>query len=469
MTPGPDAAAPTFGADPAERDEQRGRLPLLVAVSSGTLLNPLNSTMIAVALPAIRDDFGLSFTAAAWLISAYYLASAVGQPVMGRLSDLYGPRRVFISGLLLVAAASALAPLAPTIGWLLAFRVALAVGTSTLFPAGMTIVSRAIRSRQARALGVVAMFASVSAAVGPTLGGGLVSLAGWPAIFVINLPFVAVALVLALRVMPRDGARTSNSDALLARLDISGAGLFAGMVALLFAFLVSLPTGPLWWALPATVVAAAAFARNELRAPAPFIDLRVLGAQPALTAVYGHFVVVNVGFYAMLFGIPAYLQEAQGIGPAETGLIMLPLEGLAVMTLPLAARLIDRTNPRSALIIGAAFATVGSTLLLTVGPSSGIAWLAVVLGVFGASVGFNNLGLQTALHDASPPAMLGTASGLFMTSRYFGTVLSGSLLGIVFAQDVGLQQLHVAAIVVAGLSASTGVLAWRHAARTTVA
>jgi len=309
------------------------------------------------------------------------------------------------------------------------------------------------------------MFASLAAAVGPTLGGGLVALAGWPGIFVVNLPFVALSLVLALRVMPRDPPSVAAPDGLMRRLDVAGAALFAATVALLFAFLVSLPTGPLWFALPATLAAGAAFVRAELRAPTPFIDLRALRAAPALTAVYGHFVVVNIGFYAMLFGIPAYLQEARGMSAAEAGLTLLPLEGVAVATLPLAARLIDRTSPRSALVIGSAFATAGALLLLTVGAATGILWIALVLAIFGASVGFNNLGLQAAQQLASPAAMLGTASGLFMTSRYFGTILSGSLLGIVFAREIGPGQLHAVAIVVAALSAATVGLALRYGRR----
>ena len=445
--------------------EERTRLPLLVAVSSGTLLNPLNSTMIAVALPAMREDFDMSFAGAAWLISVYYLASAVGQPVMGRVSDVYGARRVFLGGLLVVAAASALAPLAPTLAWLLFFRVALAAGTSTLFPAGMTIVTRAIRSRPAQAIGVLAMFASISATVGPTLGGVLVSLAGWPAIFLINLPVVALALVLALRVMPRDPPRQTPPRGLMRTLDLRGALLFATTVALLFAFLVSLPTGPLWWALAGAIAATALFAWAEIGTPTPFIDLRVLRATPSLTAVYGHFVVVNVAFYAILFGIPVYLQEHLGMGPAETGLTLLPLEGLAVLTVPLAARVVDRTSPRSALLVGGVFATAGSALLLTIGEGTGIAWLLVVLAVFGAGVGWNNLGLQAAMQRAAPAEMLGTASGLFMTSRYFGTILAGSLLGIAFARGVGPAELHVVAWVLTALSAGAVVLALRSSGR----
>jgi MFS family permease len=201
------AEAAPAGGRPASRTA------LLVTVACGTLLNPLNSSLIAVALANIRDDFALSFADAAWLISAYYLASAVGQPVLGRLADLFGRRRLFVSGLLVVAVASALAPLAPTFEWLVVLRVVQALGSSTLFPAGMGIIRAFVTDRQGQALSVLSVFSSVSAGFGPTLGGYLVAWASWPAIFLVNLPFAALALVLALRVLPRDRGVAARTPA----------------------------------------------------------------------------------------------------------------------------------------------------------------------------------------------------------------------------------------------------------------
>ena len=113
---------------------------LVGAVIVGTLLNPLNSSMIAVALVPLQSDFRVSVALASWLISGFYLAAAVAQPLMGRLADQFGARRVFGTGLLLVGMASALAPLSPTFGWLVAFRVLQACGTSAAYPAGLAMI-----------------------------------------------------------------------------------------------------------------------------------------------------------------------------------------------------------------------------------------------------------------------------------------------------------------------------------------
>jgi MFS family permease len=136
--------------------------------------------MIAVALVPLRDDFDVTLATVSWLVSAFYLAAAVGQPLMGRLSDLLGPRRVFCAGWVLVGLTGALAPLAPSFGWLVLARVMQAVGTSAAFPAGLAMIRRSTGAADTAALGALAIAASVSAALGPVLGGVLVSVACWP-------------------------------------------------------------------------------------------------------------------------------------------------------------------------------------------------------------------------------------------------------------------------------------------------
>src|SRR5919197_1632166 len=131
-----DASNAAKGARPARRPGRR----LVGAVMAGTLLNPLNSSMIAVALVLIQSHFGVSVATASWLLSGFALAAAVAQPVMGRFADLFGPRRIFCTGLLVVGVTSALAPLAPAFGWLIACRMLQAFGTSAAYPAGLAII-----------------------------------------------------------------------------------------------------------------------------------------------------------------------------------------------------------------------------------------------------------------------------------------------------------------------------------------
>src|SRR5215813_11692196 len=250
-----EASEAARGAHPPWRPGRR----LRSAVLAGTLLNPLNSSMIAVALVLIQAHFEISVATASWLLSGFALAAAVAQPVMGRLADLFGPRRIFCTGLLVVGVASGLAPLAPAFGWLIACRMLQAFGTSAAYPAGLAIIRAGDPHSQAPAgtLGAINITSSVSVALGPVLGGCLAARAGWPAIFLVNVPLTAVGLLLAWRWLPADAtpghvtlgaspSRRVDVRAALRSVDVPGIALFSGMLASLLAFLLSLADSPRW-------------------------------------------------------------------------------------------------------------------------------------------------------------------------------------------------------------------------------
>jgi len=435
---------------------------LVGAVMAGTLLNPLNSSMIAVALLSLRADFRVSTVTVTWLISGFYLAAAIGMPLMGRLADLFGPRRIFSLGLLLVGLTGALAPLAPSFGWLLVIRIVQAFGTSAAYPAGLAIIRSSDRRDKAPvgALGAVTIASSVSAALGPVLGGGLVALAGWQAIFLVNVPVSVVGLVLARRWLPADptsrpapnGVSQRRRDAVRS-LDLPGVMLFSGLLASLLGFLLSLSSHPLWALLPLTVLAGILLLLRERRAPTPFLDVRMLAANHPLLGVYIQYAAVNFVFYAVFFGLPLWLEEARRFAPDTAGLLLLPVAGVGVLATPLAARLIDRSGPRSALIVGAVVLLVGSLLLLLFDTSTPVPVLLAVGVVVGVPNSFNNLGLQAALYETAPGEQMGASGGLFQTFRYTGAILSTAIIGLVLAPRATSGGLHTLGVVIAVVSA----------------
>lgn len=167
----------------------------LSAVATGVMLNPLNSSMIALAIPNIQRDFDLSYVTVSWLISSFYLASAVTQPIAGRLGDLIGRRKMFLGGLILVAISALGAPLAPAFAILLLMRLFQAVGSGAIYPAGIGMVRDYIHERQGASLGFIALMMSTMAALGPTIGGVLISWGDWPAVFLVNIPVLLVCFL----------------------------------------------------------------------------------------------------------------------------------------------------------------------------------------------------------------------------------------------------------------------------------
>lgn len=430
---------------------------VLAAVVLGTVLNPINSSMIAVALVSIRDDFEVSVVSLSWLISSFYLVAAVGQSVLGRLADQLGPRRLQCAGFALIAIAGVLGPLAPSFGWLIAARLLLAIGTSAGFPAGLALLRNAAggRAPAPSTLAVITIANSSSAALGPAVGGLLVALAGWQAIFLVNLVVGVVALPLALRWLPRDPQHEGGIDLALVRrlIDFPGIVAFTVTLASLLALLLSLTDEPLWWLAAVALLGVGALVVNDRRREDPFLDVRMLAGNRRLLGVCAQYLLVNVVAFGIYFSLPLWLEAARGLSTSATGVLVAPLAGIAIVATPVAARIVARAGVPPALIAGACAMVAGTLLLLTLSSDAPLWAIVPVAVVLGVPIGFNNLGLQSALYAVSDPARTGAAAGIFQTCRFIGAVLATSLLGVVFAGGVDDRGLHALALILAAISA----------------
>lgn len=428
------------------------------SVGLGTLLQPLNSSMIAVALVQISLDFHAG-TQTQWLVSGLYLATAIAAPTAGRLADLLGARRVFLTGLVLVAFVSALAPFAPSLGWLIAARVMLGVGTGAQFPSGVAMIRRIADRRQASAvgaLGLISVFAQTSAALGPSIGGFLVGSFGWQAIFLFNLPVTLIAGISVLRLAPRDPPRNSDdSRSVWREIDLLGLALFGAAMTAVMLTLLSLAGHPHWWLLAIAIPAAVLFVLWERRAASPFVDVRLLVRSKALSMSYLRTMLTYVAFYSIFYGVPGWLEQARGLAPTMVGLVVLPIATLGAVTVIGATWLARRRGPRLLLVIGSAGLLVGGALLaFQVHSATPIVVLVLISAVLGIPNGFNGLGNQLSVYSAAPADAIGIASGLFRTSQYVGANLAAAAIAVVFAgpaTDGGLHRLGLLVAVIAAI------------------
>ncbi|HWE90012.1 MAG TPA: MFS transporter [Pseudonocardiaceae bacterium] len=449
-----------------ETGTKADRLPanLVVPVALGTLLQALNSSMIAVALVSIQHDFRAG-TEASWLISGLYLATAVGAPTMGRLADLIGPRKVFLAGLAVIAVTSAAAPFAPNIGVLIVLRVLLGIGTSAPYPAGLAMI-RAEADRRglpsaSGGLGVLAVAGQVAVALGPPLGGALVQLFGWQAVWLVNLPFVAVAAIMALRHLPGGGHRPDR--ALARQLDGAGVLLFAATMTALMLLLLSATNRPLWALVPVVVVLGGLLVFRETRTRRPFLDVRLLASNRALTLTYVRTMVTYVAFYMIFYGLPEWLQRGRGLDSGQAGLVMLPMAAIGATTAIVAARWERRAGSRPLLVTGSVVFVLAGLALAFTGSNASVLTLIGLMALLGLPNGFNSLGNQTSVYRAAPANRMGAASGLYRTSQYVGANLAAVVLALVFtgsaagsATDAGL---HRMAFTVAAIGAVLAVAA----------
>ena len=444
---------------------------LMISVGLGILLNPLNSSMVSVAIPRLQNVFQLDYTGVSWIIFAFYIASSIAQPVMGKASDLFGRRKIFLTGLVVSFIAGILAPLSPSFGWLIVFRIVQAIGTSMMVAVGMAIVRVHITEKQATALSVLSIFLSGAAAVGPFIGGVIIHWWDWPAIFYVNIPFVIVSFLLSWRNIPKDEPLAAVAGGMSLRkwvelIDVPGILLFtAGLVGLLLGVLSVKSSGQVsFWNVTILLIGLimlGAFVRYELKAASPFIPLRTFARYPAMTWVNIEFMLVNVLYYSLFFGLPSYLQLVREVSDYQTGILMLSLGLCSLVTAPIAGRWIDRSGPRAALLMSAILMTFGSVWLVILNDNSPVISVCVALAAFGIGNGLNNVGLQAVLFKSSPKEIIGVASGLFNTSRYLGTILSSLLIGIIMGDRFSFGGFRWLAVILTGIALSLVCISWR--------
>lgn len=405
---------------------------LIVAIALGVILNPLNTTMITVALPAIQNEFLLTSGDISWLIASYFIVSAVFLPLIGKLSDFYGRKKIFLCGLIFVAISSLLAPLSPNMLFLVGMRTIQAIGTSALYPAGIGMVRAYISKNQNRVIATLAVFATTSAAFGPTISGLLIQYGGWPIIFYVNFPVIIMSAILALKYIPKD---IKNEEKTF-KWDIIGIILFGSLMSCWMVFLQSLERGFNIWTFILSIMITLIFYYFEKKRTEPFINVGFLTKNLNISFIYVQYILATIVFFSMLLFMPTYIQNVLMLDSKTAGIIMLSISVFAMMMTPIATRWIESIGFRTPLIFGAIVGIVGVGLLLTFNNTSSLVWLFMILAIIGISNGVLSIGSQNLLYSFVTKEQSGIASGLLMTSRFIGNILASSLYGVMFASGI---------------------------------
>jgi MFS family permease len=420
----------------------------------GSVLNPINSTMLATALVPIEESLGSDIAATGWLIAALYLTTAVAQPTLGRMVDLLGARRVFLASLGLVAAAGLCGQFASTLAGLVAVRILLGVGTSGAYPAAMRILrerGEATGSKPPRfVFGIMTLSAFSTTAVGPVIGGLLVSAFGWQSIFTINVPLALIAALSILIWTPHDRAPAHTFARLMKDIDLPGIALFAAFLLSLMAFLMNLKNGPLWLALAGSVVFGAALVWHSLRRPQPFLDVRMLARNWPLTMTYLRAAAIAIIVFSVYYGFAQWLQSAVGYSSAGAGLVTLPMSVMAAAASLTGARTKGLRGP---FLVSVGAALAGNLGLLFVDGASPLWMIVTAITLFGVTLGTFSFATQAAVYIQAPAEEIGTAAGLQRTAQYIGAIAAASLLASIYGERASDHGLHSLAAVAGALSA----------------
>jgi EmrB/QacA subfamily drug resistance transporter len=416
--------------------DRRHRLLVLAICCMSLLIVGLDNTIVNVALPSIRDDLHASVSGLQWTVDAYTLVLASLLMVSGSTADRLGRVRVFQVGLVVFTAGSLACSLAPSVGWLIVFRMVQAVGGSMLNPVAMSIIRNTFEDprERAQAIGVWGGVVGVSLALGPVIGGALVGFS-WRAIFLVNIPVGLAAIALTARYVPESrAARARRVDpigqvlvvVMLASLTyaiIEGPGAGWGSVRIVGLFLLAL-------------AALAGLVRYEPRRAEPLIELRFFRSVPfsGATAIA---VCAFAGLGGFLFLNTLYLQNVRGFSALHAGLLVLPMAAMAVVCGPLSGRVVGRCGARWPLALGGAGIALSGVMLTGLSAGTSLTWLVASYVVFGIGFGVVNPPITNTAVSGMPPSQAGVAAAVASTSRQIGQTMGVAVLGAVTTAGAG--------------------------------
>lgn len=422
----------------------------LVVICIGYFLVILDATVVNVAVPSIGRELRGDVSGLQWVVDAYTLSFAGLLLAGGALAERIGGRRVFQTGLVLFALASAVCGLAPALGVLIAARAAQGVGAALLVPASLVLLQAAYQTREerSRAFGLWGAIAGIGAASGPIVGGFIVSSWSWRGVFFINLPFAVTAMALVGRSVPETPRRNRAVDLGGQLLAVAGLGLLTGALV---------EAGPLGWASPAVLagfclaaVTLTAFSICEHHSSDPMLPLGLF-SHPSFRSGSSVGLLINLGLYGQLFVMSLYFQDVRGYSALRTGLALLPEAGLLTVASALSGRIMARSGPRTPMLIGLAMGGAGLLGVATAGSATPYWVLVAPLAATGIGMALTMPAATASVMEAAPADRGGIASGVVNAARQAGSVLGVAFLGtLVSVRTRFITGLHIGIAIAAG-------------------
>ena len=416
--------------DPGSAGLSRQRRLLVLGICCLSLfIVGIDNTIVNVALPSIQRELHASVSGLQWVVDAYTVVLASLLMLAGSTGDRLGRRRTFQVGLATFTIGSLLCSLAPSLGWLVAFRMLQAVGGSMLNPVALSIIANVFTGdrERARAIGIWGGVFGASLALGPVLGGLLTGTVGWRGVFWVNIPVGLAAIVLTVIAVPESRAARAR------RPDPVGQAL---VIVILASLTYAIIEGPRAGWTSATIeglfclaaVAAGGLVAYEPRRAEPLIELRFFRSVPFSGAT-----MIAISAFAALGGFlflnTLYLQDVRGESPLAAGLYTLPMAAMVAVLSPVTGRALGRRGPRLPLLIAGAMTTAGAVILTALNATTPVIVLIVAYVTFGIGAGTVNAPITNTAVSGMPRAQAGVAAAVASTSRQVGQSLGVAVVG----------------------------------------
>jgi len=439
----------------AELSEKAGKIWVLALTSVASFMVALDALVVTTALSTIRLDLGASIEALEWTVNAYNLSFAVLLLTGAALGDRFGRRRIFVTGLVLFVVASAACALAGNIGALVAARAVQGAGAALVMPLAMALLSAVFpREERSKALGIFSAVTGLALIAGPVAGGAIADGLAWRWIFWINLPVGAIVIPLIVRRIRESVGSDTGLDVVgLALITVAAMSVVWGLMRANSVGWMSLEVVS---ALAAGILLAVGFVLWELRARQPMVPMRLFRSRALSSGIAASFL-FYAAMYGSLFFLPQFLQVAQGQGPFDVGLRLLPWTATLFVFAPIGGGLVNRLGERSLVVAGLGLQTIGMTwIALTATPGLAYTKFIAPLVLAGAGVSVAMPAAQNAVLNSVARPEVGKASGVFNMFRFLGGVTGIAIAVAVFTATGGFRS---ATAFTTGFVAATGVSA----------
>jgi EmrB/QacA subfamily drug resistance transporter len=419
-------------AEPS-RGLDRGLMTVAIVVVLGAIMSILDTTVVNVAISHLTTDFDTSLDTIQWIVTGYTLALATVIPITGWAADRFGTKRLYMLSLGLFVAGSVLSGLAWSAGSLIAFRVLQGLGGGMLMPAGMTILTRAAGpQRVGRVMSIIGVPMLLGPIVGPILGGWLVDDVSWRGIFFINIPIGIAALVMARKVLPRDDPQAHE------RFDALGLALLSpGLALFIYGLAKSNSAGGFGSSevlIPGLTGLAllAVFVWHALRTTDPLIDLRLFRNRTfsAASVTLTLFAVAVFGSFLLM---PLYFQTVRGETAMQAGLLLAPQGFGAMLVMPIAGQLTDRTGVGRIVLVGLTITLAAMLALTQIGADTSYWTLGAILFVMGMGLGATMMPIMSGAMQTLRKAAVARASTTVNILQQVGASIGTAVLTVTLA------------------------------------
>ncbi|MCP1714514.1 multidrug resistance protein [Methanocalculus alkaliphilus] len=410
---------------------------VLIVSTMGSFLTPFIGSMINLAIPQIGSEFGADAILLGWIPTVYLLASAMFLIPIGKMADIYGRRKIFILGIIIIGLTAFLAPFSPSVMVLIALRAIQGFGSACIFGTAVAILTSAYpKEERGRVLGINVTGVYAGLSLGPVIGGVLTHYLGWRSIFFALVPLCIIVFVMVHRYLHEDWR-----DPKAPPFDLAGAGLYAGMICLGIYGITAIrsPTGII--ALISAVILVPIFIHYERRTVYPVFDIRIF-LRNRVFALSNIAALINYSAtFAIAFLLSLYLQVVKGLDPQSAGLILVSQPLMQVLFSSWAGRLSDRIDPKYVASAGMGLNAVGLLILATITAETTIPTIITALLFLGFGFALFSSPNTNAVMSSVHIGEYGVAAGTVATMRQLGMVLSMGITLFLFGIFIGSMEI----------------------------